>query len=569
MRRVLWVLGVLTVLVVGAYVGAYVAAGPGIARGTSVLGVGIGGRTHAEAVALLGRELRDELTTPMPVRAGDAQTAILPPEAGLTLDAAATVAAAQARSWHPGELVDALVGGDEVAPVVSVDPAALRRAVARAAAQLDREPVEGEVSFDRSTDVVRVEPQEGITVDQAGAAERIVGAFPRHLRAGADSPAVAVRLPAEITAPAVDLAEVDRVVTEVAEPAVSAPVELTVEDLTLRIRPRAIARALTFNADAAGTLQPELDGARLRAGIAHELAAVEQPAQDASFDVSSGRPRVVPAQQGRAVRSRSLAAAVLPVLTMTGPARAATVELEVSQPEVGTAAARRLGVRELVAAYTTYYPSDFPPRLINIHRAAELMDGTLVLPGETFSFNETVGERTAERGFAAGFIIDNGRIEVDYGGGVSQLATTVFNAAFFAGLEIVEHNPHSFYISRYPEGRESTIAWGVKDLRVRNDSEPGVFLTTSYTNTSVTVRVWGTKRYRIEATTGPRYDIEPYRIEYDPRPAGTDQGDCVPTEGVPGFKVVVHRLFYVGGRQVRSEEFRTTYNPEHEVRCAG
>ena len=156
---------------------------------------------------------------------------------------------------------------------------------------------------------------------------------------------------------------------------------------------------------------------------------------------------------------------------------------------------------------------------------------------------------------------------MDYGGGVSQLATTFFNAAYFAGLEIVEHHPHSFYISRYPEGRESTVAWGVKDVRVRNDSEHGVFITTSHTSSSVTVRVWGTKRYRIESVKGPRYDIKPYTVVYDPRPAGTDAGDCVAQQGVPGFRVVVTRLFYDDGEQVRSEEFATRYNPENEVRC--
>ena len=145
------------------------------------------------------------------------------------------------------------------------------------------------------------------------------------------------------------------------------------------------------------------------------------------------------------------------------------------------------------------------------------MDRTLVLPGKVFSLNRTVGERTAERGFAAGYIIDNGQLEVDFGGGVSQLVTTTFNAAYFAALEIVEHHPHSFYISRYPEGREATVAWGVKDLRFRNDSPNGIFITTSYTNSSVTVSIYGTKRYRIESVKGPRYDITPFRVVDDTR----------------------------------------------------
>ena len=338
------------------------------------------------------------------------------------------------------------------------------------------------------------------------------------------------------------------------------------EGRTVELTPEDIGAALTFEPEE-GRLVARLDGEKLHAPVAEELDGVEEPAKDATFEIVDGRPQVVAAEQGREVLPATLAAAVLPVLTETGPARSATVPLEVSEPTVTTEQAQALGVVEKVSEYTTYYPSDFAGRLTNIHRAADLMDNTLVLPDTVFSFNATVGERTAERGFAPGFIIDDGRLEVDYGGGVSQLATTTFNAAFFAGLEIVEHNPHSFYISRYPEGRESTIAWGVKDLRFRNDSGHGVFVTTSWTNSSVTVQMWGTKVWRIESQTSERFDVTGYETIYDPRPEGVEAGDCVATEGVPGFKVVVTRLFYRGGEQVRSEPFRTKYDPENEVVC--
>lgn len=561
-RRALWVLVGLVVLLGTAYAGAYTLAGAGVARGTTVLGVGIGGQSRAEAVRTLERELADEQATPVPVRAGDVEGTVPTEGAGLSVDVRATVDTAQARSWNPVELVDALFGSDDVAPVVTVDEPALRAALDSFAASLDAEAVDGAVSYE-GTDVVRVEPRQGIVLDRPGSVDAVAAAYlgRRHLGSGP-----AVRLPAQVTEPAVGAAAVEQAATGVAQPAVAAPVTVTVEGTDIVLRPRDIARSLTFVPAADGSLEPRLDGERLRRSAAEALTEVEQPATNASFDVSSGRPRVVKAKQGRAVLPETLATAVLPVLPTPGP-RAVEVPLQTSEPDVTTAEARELGVTGLVADFTTYYPSDFAPRLTNIHRAADLMDDTLVLPGETFSFNGTVGERTAARGFAAGFVISGGQIEVDFGGGVSQLVTTTFNAAYFAGLEIVEHNPHSFYISRYPEGRESTVAWGVKDLKVRNDGDTAVFITTSYTNSSVTVRVWGTKRYRIETFKGPRYDIQPFRVVYDPRPQGTGQGDCVPTAGVSGFKVVVTRTFYQGDRKIRSEDFRTTYNPEPEVRC--
>jgi vancomycin resistance protein YoaR len=205
--------------------------------------------------------------------------------------------------------------------------------------------------------------------------------------------------------------------------------------------------------------------------------------------------------------------------------------------------------------------------LTNIHRAADLMDNTLVLPGKVFSMNKEVGERTGARGFAQGYVISGGRLEVDFGGGVSQLATTTFNAAFFAGLEDVEHHPHSFYISRYPEGREATVAWGAKDLRFRNDTDTGIFVTTSYTNSSVTVRIWGTKIYTVGTSRSGRYNIRPFQTIYNKKPAGTRPGDCVPQPGVVGFTVDVTRTLSRGGTRVSSENLHTVYQPEARIIC--
>lgn len=556
LRSVGWAVGGVLAL----WVLMYILAGSGIARGTTVAGVPIGGRTASQARALLEEQLGPRATAPIRVRVGDVHREVSPRAAGLSFDVAATVDAARARSWNPIALVGALLGGGgELDPVVTVDAVALGATVDALAGHVDRAPREGGVAF-RNDAVVPRKPRVGRTLRRAAAADRIRSAYLRE--------AGLVVLPARIRKPSVSAGEVRRATREFAEPAVSAPVELVVGSRRITISAPAIGRSLSMAPDAAHHLQPSLDGERLHALIADDLAVdIEKPARDATFRIVRKKPRVVPASTGKVVAPDALAAAVLQVLTRSGDERRAAASLVVGEPALSTEQARRLGVDELVSEYTTYYPSDFPPRLTNIHRAADLMDGTLVLPGVVFSLNDAVGERTAERGFAAGFIINNGKLEVDYGGGVSQLATTTFNAAFFAGLEIVEHHPHSFYISRYPEGRESTVAWGFKDVRVRNDSEHGIFVTTAYTNSSVTVRVWGTKRFGIKSIKSARYDIKPFTTIEDARPAGTNRGSCVATEGVPGFKVDVVRVFLRNGSEVDREKFHTVYAPENKVIC--
>ena len=179
---------------------------------------------------------------------------------------------------------------------------------------------------------------------------------------------------------------------------------------------------------------------------------------------------------------------------------------------------------------------------MNIGRASELINGTLVLPGETFSLNETVGERTAENGFVKGFIIGGGQFREDFGGGVSQVATTTFNAVFFAGLEDVEHKPHSFYISRYPAGREATVAWPTVDLKFRNDAETGVLMQYIHTPGEITVRFWGTKAYdEIRSVSSERYTTRPDdEIE--------DSEECVDQAPVSGFDITVTRRWYAAAR---------------------
>jgi vancomycin resistance protein YoaR len=178
---------------------------------------------------------------------------------------------------------------------------------------------------------------------------------------------------------------------------------------------------------------------------------------------------VIPAEAGASVETDSLADDVLLALSEDGGDRTVEGELTEVDPDVTTSEAEELGVKEVVSEFTTQFPAA-QYRDVNIGRAAELIHNTLLLPGDEFSLNGVVGERTEANGFTSGIIINQGRLEDAMGGGVSQVATTMYHAAFQAGLEDVEHWPHSIYFDRYPVGQEATVAWGSKDLRFRNDT---------------------------------------------------------------------------------------------------
>jgi hypothetical protein len=132
----------------------------------------------------------------------------------------------------------------------------------------------------------------------------------------------------------------------------------------------------------------------------------------------------------------------------------------------------------------------------NIRRAEDLMTNTVVEPGHVFSLNDTVGARTPERGFVKAPVYYEGFTE-DYGGGVSQVATTTYNAAFWGGFEIVEHQPHTIYYSRYPLGRDATVNYPVLDLKWRNNSHHGVLVRATYNDSSITITFYGNREGKV------------------------------------------------------------------------
>jgi vancomycin resistance protein YoaR len=431
--------------------------------------------------------------------------------------------------------------------------------VAGLAAEFDRTATDAALAY-AGTKVKQTPAQVGITVQQQPAATLIEESFL--------GPAKAVPLPADIVQPQITSEEADQVAGNVAEPAVSAPIKVRAGSAgSFRISPAMIAGALTF-APENGTLVPDLDAGKLRkkADTAVKTVELAKP-RNATVRLINGKPKVIAAVNGTVLTAGALKRAVEPALTETGAGRTVTVELSGAKAKFSTADAKKLGVKQVTGEFTTYFPY-LPYRNINIGRAAELINGTLLMPGDTFSLNGIVGERTKANGFTEGFIIKGGKFKKELGGGVSQSATTTFNAMFFAGLKDVQHQPHTLYIDRYPPGREATVAWPSLDLKFANDTDYGVLVQayivkgTPSRRGSITVKMWSTKTYdKVTASTPVRSNFTTGRSLED------DSSDCEPMTPVPGFTVRYQRLFHRNGDVVKRENFSWRYAPTDRVRC--
>jgi vancomycin resistance protein YoaR len=557
-RVVVWLLLGLLVVFGGLYAAAHYAAGDKVPRGTTVSGVRIGGHPQEEAADRLQAGLAEQVSTPVQASVDGTPVTVEPTEAGLGVDYEASVAEAGGEaSWDPVRLWNYFTGGDDLDAVVTVDDAALGALVARLDAEHGRVPREGALVFE-GAGFTETKPRTGRALDPAATGQALSDAW-------LDGDTAELELVDQ--EPAIDAGDLAEARDSFANAAVSGPVTLTFEGSSVRLQPADYTPALSME-PVDGELVPRLDEDVLTATLEDEVAVDGAPV-DATVALVGGRPRVVPAKPGVTFDPTQVTDAFLPLVAAPADQRSMKVEATVARPDFTTKEARALQVKERVSTFTTYYPyAEY--RNINIGRAAELVDGTLLKPGETFSLNDTVGERTRENGFTEGYIISDGILVSDLGGGVSQMATTTFNAMFFAGLEDVEHKPHSFYIDRYPIGREATVAWGAVDLRFRNDTPYGVLISAQVTPATaassgvVTVSMYSTKYWNITTSTGERHNI----TEPEVRRIGTRQ--CHANEGYGGFDIDVTRYFEPVGANTETrapEVFSTTYTPSDTVIC--
>ncbi|WP_203952075.1 VanW family protein [Planotetraspora mira] len=557
LRRTLLGLGVAAAAGTVGYCAAAGALAGEVLPGTRVAGVDIGGLSPASAEAALRQGIAKSAERPLIAHLGPAGSdtvdgrEVLPPgEIGLSVDVPGTVADAGAGWPTPVAVARVLLGGQEVAPRVAVDGERLTARVAELAAAIDVPVREGYVGY-RGLEPRVTLPKDGRALDQAAAA--------RSLRAAYLHSQEPVRLSVGVVSPQVSAAVMRRVAQTTARTAVAAPFTLRNGSREVVLSRQDLAADLRFVAAGRDVMRPSFDADEAAAAFRSGLIGDDRAPRDATFEIVEGRPRVVPSHTGQAIDADGLGRIVSGVLT-DGGSRTVDVPVTKGAPRLTTAQARKLGVAEQVSSFTTYYPC-CAPRVTNIHRIAEIVNGHLVRPGETFSLNGLVGRRDLARGFVEAPMILDGRYVNDVGGGVSQFTTTMFNAVFFGGFQDVQHTPHSFYISRYPAGRESTVSFPQPDFRWRNDSPYGVFITTSYTNTSVTVRFWSTKRFDVEAESSARYDVKGFPTLADDGP------ECIPMTGVDGFTIDVWRIFKKDDEVVRRQRFRTTYTPEPQLTC--
>ena len=290
-------------------------------------------------------------------------------------------------------------------------------------------------------------------------------------------------------------------------------------------------------------------------------ARLQAPPRDARFEVDRrDRITIVPSRSGTLVDARQVAAAVLEAATT--PLRRGILPIETgAQPSLSTEQAEALQIRELVSKYTTVHPC-CRPRVKNIHLVAELLDGAVVKPGEVLSVNERVGRRTRRKGFVPAPTIEDGEMVDTVGGGISQFATTLFNAALRGGYDVLHRTPHSFYFSRYPMGWDATLSYPKPDLVIRNSTTAGLLIKTEHTAASITVKLYGDDGgCQVRLRRSSVMDVVKPPVMYHGNPDIDPDDEKVRTKGVVGWSVEVTRTRSFADGSQRQDRRKVTYQP--------
>ncbi len=566
------------------------------------------------ALTELGDKLRTE---PLRLRLREQVLELRPEEIGFRVDAAATAERALAAGRSGGFLSNLgfwlarFRSPVELDPITAIDRPALDKIIGEweGKAIVDP-PFEGAIFIERGEVPKPDYPRVGYGIDRDAAARLVEGALRR------PAPRGEINIPLTKVEPKLARAAVDRALEEArallagpvdlipspeAQPAAEQPAkeaqpsssgsgsgngsgsgsgsgngsgaaggsgspdapEPPADAYRVRFLPVDLAAALKSRVvpEGEGRVELSFDQAVINEKLAPFRPRFERRPRDAAFSVDDrDRVTILPSLSGTRIDAAKVAAALFSAAL--SPSRQAPLPIdEGDPPELSTEAATALHIDQLVSKHTTYHPC-CQARVKNIHRIADLVDGRIVRPGETFSLNAAAGERTAKNGFVMAPGIEDGEMVDTMGGGVSQFATTFFNAMFHGGYDIIERQPHSFYFSRYPMGHEATLSWPKPDLVIRNDTDAGILIKAIYTKTSITVKLYGNNGGRkVKAKVSNRYDITKPPLELLPNTKLLPDDSKVKESGSVGWSVTVARILTFPDGTKKEERRKVTYKP--------
>ena len=531
-----------------------------VMSGVVVVGVSLGGASREEARQKLAERGHALAKEKLRVVLGGKEASATVEELGMALVAADSAQRALGVGRQAGIFSNALrylrsFGAAEQLPgVVQIDRDRFGSALAALETTLiDDPPVAGGIAIENG--VARaLQPQAGRKVAADSAAHLCADAI------ALGNTRVPVTLSAQTLTPALAPGSLSRAL-DMATRALTRKVTLEAPPRRLELEAAELGGVMVTHV-AGQEVELGIDQARLETWLAAQRPRLESPARDAGFEVSpQDEVRVVPGEAGVRLVTSDVAKALW-AAALTDEHRGELPILREPKPARSTEQAQNLGIHQLVGSFTTRHPC-CQPRVDNIHRIATLLDGLVVDPGQTASINAIVGPRTQKNGFVLAPSIEDGEMVDTVGGGVSQFATTIFNALFHAGYDIIERQPHTYWFPRYPMGHDATLGFPRPDIAFKNDSAAGLLVKTSFTTTTITVKLYGdTGGRRVTSGVSERREIVQPVVELLPNRDVPPDDEKVKEGGMIGWSVIASRTVTFADGTKKEEKRKVTYKPK-------
>jgi vancomycin resistance protein YoaR len=547
-------------LIVGLLGLVFAGSATKVPAGVQIAGVSVGGLTPAQARRELEARSRAVIDRPVLFRAGGKQWKLTARKLEISVNWRGAVSAALRQGEGPAPVrgfrrLGVRLFGADVTPAAQAYDAALQFELDQISAQVNRIHRDASLRLERRTPVI-LPARTGVKLDRAAAARSIVQAL-----ASLQRP-LTVDLPVTLDPPRVTAFALQPVAAQI-RTALSAPVQLAVGASRFELRAYRLAHLLRPPAHGRSDLR--VGGLDTDSFFVHLRRSVEQAPRDATFEPVAGGIRLRPSHYGRSVNEPATANAILRA-ALSPTRRVARLVVERTPPKLTTPEAKKLGIKQIVGTYTTIY-GGIANRIHNVQLVAHLIDDHYIRPGEEFSFNKTTGVRDAAKGFLEAPVIINGELQTGLGGGVCQVSTTVFNAAYEAGLKITSRTNHALYISHYPLGRDATVNYPDTDLRFVNDTDHWLLLRTFVGSYSLTVTLYGTSPQRkVESVTAPLTVAGPIPVKSTTDPQLPRGQKVVDVAGSPALATSNERKVYDrNGKLLYDDHWSSHYRGEYRV----
>ena len=550
--------------------GAAVATTQHIFAGSTVSGVDVGDMSPAEARQAVDDQVGAALTYPVILTVNDSTDTLVPADSGVAVDADASVDRLVGPTLNPVTLIKRLSGSD-VDAVTTVDTEALTAALNERLDTLATGTADAVVTLDGTTPVVTPGATgTGLDVDasvKSLSADWPLGQEAIALASGTAKPAITD----EDAQTFVDSVLTPLLADDLTITAVGTSAEKNATGKQLVLSPEQIA-SLTTISTADGELSAVLDSQRLHDDLIAAMGPIETQAVNAGWTIdgsatgaAGAKPQYVAPSSGEGIDMAALTQQLIDTGTTKSASadRTVAIPMTTTEPDTTTPEAD-WGITEVTGEFATPFNSE-PGRDQNLIRGAEQMNGQVVMSGQTFSVEEALGPVDYEHGFTDAGVISNGQHVDALGGGLSQIGTTMFNVGFEAGMDDVEHHPHSYYFDRYPAGREATLWTGQKDVKFTNSTPYAALIQAWVADGQVHTRIWSTHYYDVSITSSERYNYRP--VQTLTRPAGS--GCQSYYGGNPGFDITVTRTRTAPDKTVPDDVLTTTYDADNNIECTG